>query len=155
MTDTEIRPPQARDADALARVADATGLFPGEMMPDMIAGHLDGSSGEIWLAAEQNGTPVGFCFARPEPLADGTWNMLALAVAPDAQRAGLGARLVEALEQALTAHRARILIVDTSGDDAFEGARAFYDARGYGHEARIRDYWAAGDDKVTFRKALG
>ena len=55
---------------------------------------------------------------------------------------------------ALQAKGARILIADTSGTEAFAPPRAFYAANGYAEEARIRDFWATGDDKVVFWKAL-
>ena len=48
----------------------------------------------------------------------------------------------------------RFLLVDTSGKDEFKRTRAFYDMLGYDREARIRNYWADGDDKVTFGKVL-
>ena len=46
------------------------------------------------------------------------------------------------------------MIVDTSGTDDFAMTRKFYSQNGYEEEARIRDFWADGDDKVIFRKAL-
>ena len=54
----------------------------------------------------------------------------------------------------LKARAARLLIVDTSSLPAFDGARAFYPALGFREEARIRDFWTDGDDKVTFAKRL-
>jgi hypothetical protein len=39
-------------------------------------------------------------------------------------------------------------------NDFLEKTRAFYLKCGYDLEARIRDYYTEGDDKVTFRKAL-
>jgi hypothetical protein len=36
-----------------------------------------------------------------------------------------------------------------------EDTRRFYRARGYAEEARIRDFYTFGEDKVIFRKALG
>jgi hypothetical protein len=48
----------------------------------------------------------------------------------------------------------RIVIVDTSGTDAFAKTRRFYENAGYIEEARIRDFWSKGDDKVTYWKAL-
>ena len=52
------------------------------------------------------------------------------------------------------AQGARLIVVDTSGIEDFAGTRAFYARSGYDEEARIRDFWATGDDKVIFRKAL-
>lgn len=95
-----------------------------------------------------------FFFAAPDALTDGTWNMLALAVLPDAQGKGHGAALVAHLETVLKARDQRILIVDTSSGDDFAKTRKFYRNSGYSEEARIRDFWAAGDDKIIFWKAL-
>lgn len=99
---------------------------------------------------------MGFCMTDPEPMTDGTWNMRALAVAPAHQGAGAGggAAIVAATEGAVAGMQGRLLIVDTSRIEAFVGARQFYLRCGYAEEARIRDVWGAGDDKVTFRKAL-
>ncbi len=38
--------------------------------------------------------------------------------------------------------------------EAFAGARAFYAARGYAEEARLRDFYLDGWDKVVYRKRL-
>jgi ribosomal protein S18 acetylase RimI-like enzyme len=61
---------------------------------------------------------------------------------------------MEAVEAQLATEGVRILLVDTSGTAEFKRTRAFYDMLGYEREARIRDYWSEGDDKVTFRKSL-
>lgn len=42
----------------------------------------------------------------------------------------------------------------TSGLASFERTRAFYRKCGYDEEARIRDFYRAGDDKIVYRKAL-
>jgi energy-coupling factor transporter ATP-binding protein EcfA2 len=47
-----------------------------------------------------------------------------------------------------------LLLADTSGTAAFSRTRAFYREIGYLEEARIRDFWADGDDKVVFSKRL-
>ena len=120
------------------------------MLMPSVAGETEG----FWLTCLFKGRPVGLCYAVPEELADGTWNMLALAVHPDHQGEGLGASLVKAAEEYLINKRQRILIVETSGTDAFARARKLYAGNGYEEEARIRDFWAEGDDKVIFRKTL-
>ena len=149
-----IRPVTAADVPHLERVLDGTQLFPSEMLEDMLAPFLAGDGSALWLTWEDEGTPVALAYAVPEELADGTWNMLALGVLPERQGQGIGAALVRELEARLRERDVRLLIVDTSGTSDFDGARAFYRSPAYAEEARIRDYWAAGDDKVTFRKAL-
>jgi ribosomal protein S18 acetylase RimI-like enzyme len=150
-----VRPTKHADILALQQVLDDTELFPSEMLPDMIRGFLSGGdTAEIWLTCEVNGEPVGFCYATPEALAEGAWNMLAIAVQPSLQRAGYGAAIVAQLEDRLREQGQRILIADTSGVDDFAPTRAFYRKNGYTQEARIRDFWAAGDDKIVFWKSL-
>ena len=136
-------------------ILDATQLFPSEMLPDMMNDHLNSTqASDLWLTCDQNGEICGFCYAAPEALTDGTWNMLAIAVSPAHQGQGCGKAIVAALEKTLQQHSVRLLIADTSGTADFAAARAFYRAAGYQQEASIRDYWAAGDDKITFTKAL-
>lgn len=151
----DVRPTRAEDVPALKTVLDQTELFPSQMLPEMVAGFLSGDETEsIWLTAELGARVVGFCFASPEPLTEGTWNMLAIAILPGEQGRGAGGALVAALERRLAAHGSRVLLADTSGTDDFAKTREFYRKNGYTEEARIRDFWATGDDKVVFWKAL-
>ena len=152
----EIRATEPADVQALQTVLDETGLFRSEMLPEILSGFLgDAPAEDVWLTCRLDGQPVGFCYAVPEQLADGTWNMLALAIRPLHQARGLGAALVASLEGVLRDRGQRILIVDTSGTDGFALTRRFYEKNGYNEEARIRDFWAEGDDKVVFWKSLG
>ncbi|SLN20642.1 GNAT family N-acetyltransferase [Pseudooctadecabacter jejudonensis] len=154
MTNPIIRPTSTDDIAGLQAVLDGTELFPSEMLPDMLAPFLSGDTEAFWLTCHKGGEAVGLCYTVPEELAEGTWNMLALAVRPDMQGKRLGAALVKTAEQHLKNKGQRILIVDTSGTDDFALTRQFYAQNGYEEEARIRDFWAHGDDKVIFRKAL-
>lgn len=151
----QIRPTTRADIAALQNVLDATGLFPRDLLPDMVSGFLSGAKSlDLWLTCEVGGTAVGFCYAVPEALADRVWNMLAIAVLPSEQHNGVGTALARHLETRLAEAGQRILIADTSGTDAFAQTRAFYRRNGYREEARIRQFWAEGDDKVTFLKPL-
>ena len=87
-------------------------------------------------------------------MAYGIWNLLFIAVRPDLQGRGRGSALLRHIEQALRERGARLLLIETSGLGTFERTRAFYRKHGYDEEARIRDYYRPGDDKVVFRKAL-
>jgi N-acetylglutamate synthase-like GNAT family acetyltransferase len=109
---------------------------------------------EVWLTCEEAGDVIGFCYAAPEKLTEGTWNMLAIAVHPDSQGKGAGSAIVQYLEAALREGSQRILIADTSGTEEFAQTRTFYRKNGYMEEARIRDFWAVDNDKVVFWKSI-
>lgn len=150
-----IRPTKHDDLPDLQEVVDGTELFQSEMLPAMVGSFLSGDeSRDLWLTCEVDGKAVGFCYAVPEDLTDGTWNMLALAVLPLLQGKGHGAALVAQPETTLKGREQRVLIVDTSGEATFAPTREFYRKNGYAEEARIRDFWAAGDDKIVFWKSL-
>lgn len=149
-----IHPAGAADVAGFKRVIDATGLFPSAMLDEMIAPYLSGNAGgEIWLACSE-AEPVGLLYCAPERMTEGTWNMLLIAVDPAAQGRGNGSALTRSLEAMLAEKGARVLLVETSGLAAFEGTRRFYRRLGYVEEARIRDFYRAGEDKVVFWKAL-
>ncbi len=153
-----IRPTTPDDTAAILDLAVSSGLFPPgatEEVAGVLAGCLDGTAGpdHHWVT-DDDGGPVGVAYYAPERMTDGTWNLYMIAVRPDRQRQGRGAVLVRHVEAALAARGARILLVETSGLASFERTRAFYRNCGYDEEARIRDFYKAGDDKVIFRKAL-
>lgn len=151
----KIRPTKSEDIPALKLVLDDTELFPSEMLPDMVSGFLsNGGSEDVWLTCEVDGKAIGFCYATPEALTEGTWNMLAIAVLPEKQGSGAGGAIVRELESNLGENGHRVLIADTSGADEFAQTREFYRKNGYSEEARIRNLWAEGDDKVIFWKSL-
>jgi ribosomal protein S18 acetylase RimI-like enzyme len=150
-----IRPTRSEDIGDMKLILEGTELFPSDMLDDMISGYLSQTSGdELWLSAENGGEVIGFCYAVPEKLTDGTWNMLAIAVLPSSQSRGVGAAIVASLENQLQGMGARVLIADTSGLDDFKRTRDFYRRNNYVEEAQIRDFWAEGNAKVTFWKPL-
>lgn len=154
MTKLTITPTTEAHTGGLQAVLFETGLFPPDMLPELLAPSLAGRDTHLWLSCHLGSELAGFCHATPEAMTDGCWNMRALAVRPVYQRQGLGKALVQALEARLRAEGQRLLLVDTSGSDGFAKARAFYAKSGYSAVARIRDFWAEGDDKITFRKSL-
>jgi GNAT superfamily N-acetyltransferase len=153
-----IRPAITADIEALKLVIDATDMFPSEMLDDMIAPYFaNPAGGEFWLTDdddEKRGGPVGIAYCAPERMTEGTWNLLLIAQHPTHQGQGRGTAILRYVEQMLASRGDRVLLVETSGLPAFERTRAFYLKNGYDKEARIRDFYKAGEDKIVFRKAL-
>lgn len=149
-----VRATHAQDVPALKALIDAIGLFPSEMLDGMIAPYLrrDFSEG-FWLTYDAGG-PVGIAYCGPERMTQGTWNLYLIAIHPDRQGHGIGRALVEETLRALTMRGERLLLVETSGVPEFAHAHAFYRACGFAEEARIRDFYQEGEDKVVFRRTL-
>jgi ribosomal protein S18 acetylase RimI-like enzyme len=134
-----------------------------EELAQMLNKHFDdAASPEIWLTqlddtGNQPELPniIGLAYVAPERMTEGTWNLLLIAIHPHHQKKGHGKALLRHVEQLLAQQEGtRILLVETSGTDDFDYVRSFYRHRGYDEEARIREFYAAGVDKIIFRKAL-
>lgn len=153
-----IRPLKADDLPAVKAIIDACELFPSEMLDEMVAAFFgEEPCQEFWLVfdpPEAEGMPVAVAYCAQERMTEGTWNQLLIAVHPEHQGQGIGTQLMQATEGVLREHKQNLLLVETSGTDAFERTRAFYRGAGYEEEARLRDYYAPGDDKIVFRKTL-
>ena len=163
MTDRHvIRAARQADAEALDAISAETGLSEADDLNgfgELLAGSLDGSlEGHVWIALEApDGAVIGGAYYAPEPFSDRVWNLYFIAVLPAFQGAGLGGLLishVEATVRELGEQVARILLVETSSLDRFTLTRQFYRNHGYDEEARIREFYGPGDDKVVFWKSL-
>jgi GNAT superfamily N-acetyltransferase len=152
-----IRPSTPDDTIALIAIANVIGFQQNELeqLREMLADYFGGNSDSdhFWLTDDDNG-PIGVAYCEPERMTNRTWNLQLIAIRPDRQGQGRGATLLRYVEQTLTGRGGRMLLVETSGLPDFERTRAFYRKCGYEEEARIRDFYAAGDDKVVFRKVL-
>lgn len=139
---------------AIADIAQQTQLFPSEMLSDMIAGYLNQTSRDIWFVGEFEEGVVTFGFCEPERMTVGTWNLLAIGVSPQRQGEGCGALMMRYLENQLAEGGERVLLVETMATPEFELTRAFYRKNGFTEEARIREFYEAGADKIVFWKHL-
>lgn len=150
-----IRPVVENDIHQLKTVVDSSGLFPSEYLEDMMNDYLTNrESTDIWFTYMQENTPVAIGYCVPEKLTEGTYNLLAIGVREDVQGKGIAGKMMNYIEQELKNKEGRILIVETSSDEAQQKARNFYKKIGYHQEAVIRDFWKEGEDKIVFWKRL-
>jgi ribosomal protein S18 acetylase RimI-like enzyme len=96
------------------------------------------------------GILVGYACWGPTPATNRTWDLYWIAVDPALQGAGIGTILLEEVERRLVAHHARMLIAETSSRSDYAATRGFYGRRGYTEAARVRDFYALGDDRIIF-----
>ncbi len=151
----KIRAVVPADIDKLKKVVDSSELFPSEYLDEMIADYFNNpDTEEIWFTYIDHETPTAIGYCVPEKLTEGTYNLLAIGVLKQSQGKGIASEMMNHIEHLLKEKGARILIVETSSDDAQIAARNFYKKIGYSQEAVIRDFWKDGEDKIVFWKKL-
>jgi ribosomal protein S18 acetylase RimI-like enzyme len=152
----EVRP---RDVEAIRGLVARTGFFRTdeievavELVDERLAkGEL---SGYEFLMAESSGQLVGYACYGPIACTLGSYDLYWIAVDPRHQRHGLGRRLVRAVESRVAADGGRQIFVDTSGQERYAPTRAFYERCGYKLAARLPGFYAPGDDKLIYVRAL-
>ncbi|HJR68247.1 MAG TPA: GNAT family N-acetyltransferase [Gemmatimonadaceae bacterium] len=95
---------------------------------------------------------VGYACWGPTPATDRTWDLYWIAVDTSLHGAGIGTILLEEVERRLVRQHARMLIAETSSRSDYAATRGFYERRGYREAARVRDFYAPGDDRIIFVK---
>ena len=107
-----------------------------------------------FLGAFENDALVGYVCFGPTPATDGTYDLYWLAVDPAAQGRGVGRALVQRVERELGLRGARLLVVETSSRADYSHTREFYARGGYAEAARVRDFYAPGDDRIILTTRL-
>ncbi|MFN8581728.1 MAG: GNAT family N-acetyltransferase [Gemmatimonadaceae bacterium] len=101
-----------------------------------------------WVGCALGGRIVGCACFGPMPSTDGTFDLYWIAVAQQARGTGIGRQLLTQVEHLVARDGGRLLVIETSGASSYEGTRSFYLACGYAVLATVRDFYAAGDDRV-------
>ncbi len=150
-----IRSVSLADINQIKKVVDSSELFPSEYLDEMISDYFNNSDSEdIWFTYIENNTATAIGYCVPEKLTEGTYNLLAIGVLKESQGKGIASEMMKYIELTIKEKGGRILIVETSSDDAQIAARNFYKKIDYTQEAVIRDFWKDGEDKIVFWKKL-
>ena len=150
-----IRLATQADAPVVNAISLETGLSDGDEDLSLLEPMDDDHT---WIVLEHaSGAVIGAAYFGPEGHSDRVWNLYFLAVTAEHQGGGTGSALVAYVEANLRTRGeevAKLLLIETSSVESFAPARAFYEKLGYVEEARIREYYGPGDDKVVFWKLL-
>lgn len=144
-----------RDRAPLERLLRGSGFFTGDEVSvalELIDLGIEGRDTYRFFVAEDGGEAAGYCCYGPTPCTEGTFDLYWIAVRPDLRRGGVGRALMEAAEGAVRARGGRLLLVETASKPLYDPTRAFYERIGYRIEARVRDFYRPGDDKIIYAK---
>ena len=153
MTGLRLGALQRAHRERLREILDATAVFRPAEVSVALELFDDAHSGDYeFLGAFEKDDLVAYACFGATPETDRTFDLYWIAVHPEAQRAGAGSILMEEVERRLEERRARMLIVETSSREDYAPTRRFYQKHGYVEAARLRDFYAPGDDRVVLGK---
>ena len=115
---------------------------PGASAHDFVC--VDGSDRVIGIGGVQKDDGEG----------DGIWWLSWWYVDPGHQDRGIGSALMAESLRWVRDQKGRKVYVDVSALDFYEKARRFYAGHGFKEEARLKDYYAEGEDMVLMGKVL-
>lgn len=145
------------DLPALTRILIDTGAFT-EAEVDCAVELLNIVLEQPWqkdylvAVAEHDGEVAGYILYGPVPLTEGNYDIYWIATDPAVQGKGLGRELMAFAENEAKQAGARLISLETSSQGGYQRTRRFYDQAGYIEEARIRDFYKPGDDRITYVK---
>lgn len=97
---------------------------------------------------------VGYVCYGKAPLTNGAYDLYWIAVKSDYQRQSIGKNLLKYVEDEIVKFSGRILLAETSSRAVYEKTRQFYINNSFSEEARIKDFYSKGDDKIIYRKNI-
>ncbi|MCR4438979.1 MAG: GNAT family N-acetyltransferase [bacterium] len=108
----------------------------------------------VYAAVAEGGQVVGYVCFGPTPATEGTFDLYWIAVAPAMQNKGVGKQLLQFVEEYVKSQSGRLIIIDTSSQKKYLPTQQFYLRNNYTVEARIKDFYRPGDDRLIFAKRL-
>ncbi len=152
----EVRP---EDREAVRRLVESTGVFSPveiDVAVELVDDRLKRGrqSDYHFVFAEEGGRTVGYTCYGPIALTAASFDLYWIAVDKTMHGRKIGRLLLERSEEIILEAGGRQVYIETSNRHHYAPTRGFYLRRGYQQEALLKDFYAPGDDKVIYSKAL-
>jgi ribosomal protein S18 acetylase RimI-like enzyme len=157
-----IRPIERRDRSRIEEIVVSSGKFSKEEIATAVElidealekGEKGGYIIRILETGKEHPAVQGYACYGPTPLTQGVYDLYWIVTDPAAQRKGFGRRLLEYVERDVVKRGGRMLLIETSSQEAYGTTIHFYKRTGYELVARIKNFYRIGDDKLVFSKEL-
>ncbi|MBL8858611.1 MAG: GNAT family N-acetyltransferase [Planctomycetes bacterium] len=152
---TRLREKRASDRAPLETILRATQVFDEhEITIALELIDADASVGYRFIVAESDDRVAGYVCFGATPCTIGTWDLYWIAVDPALHGSGVGRRLMDAAVEEIRIQGGRLIVIETASKPSYDATRAFYARYGCQESARVKDFYATGDDKVIYTLAL-
>jgi ribosomal protein S18 acetylase RimI-like enzyme len=150
---------EEKDLPVLRQLVTATGFFTEaeiavavELAEDNL--HKKKASDYRFLLAEEAGTLLGYTCYGHITITQSAYDLYWIVVSPECQGRGIGKQLITATENNIRKADGTRLFAETSSQPKYVSTRQFYEKSGFAQEATVRDFYAPGDNKLIYARAL-
>jgi ribosomal protein S18 acetylase RimI-like enzyme len=155
-----VRPFAKEDIEPLKHILEATGVFrPEEIevaveLMKIVSEEPGQQDYLMHTGIDDHGQVQGYYCVGPTPMTERTYDLYWIAVNPSAQGKGMSGELLQHCFRLVANRGGSKIIAETSSKPSYARTQAFYRKHGFVEEARIRDYYAAGDDLVVYTRSI-
>lgn len=155
-----VRPFVREDIGPLKVILEATGVFrPEEIevaveLMEIVVEEPEQQDYLMYTGVDDTGHVQGYYCVGPTPMTERTYDLYWIAVSPAAQGKGGSKELLDHCIELVRSRGGAKIIAETSSQQSYDRTRAFYKKHGFVEEARIRDYYSAGDDLVVYTRTI-
>ncbi len=161
-SEMNIRRLEPRDRSPIERMIVASGKFNDvevetalELVDEALKDGEEKSGYLFAVLVEGRDAPaLGYACYGPVPLTEGVYDLYWIVVDPEVQGKGLGRRILGYVERDVVKRGGRMLLIETSSQESYGATIRFYERSGYHLEARVRDFYKLGDDKLIFKREV-
>jgi GNAT superfamily N-acetyltransferase len=152
--------PEESDISRVREIVESTKFFYDhevEIAAELVSERIYGgeSAGYYFVFAELDGIVVAYSCFGPIPMSKTSFDLYWIVTHNDHRGKGIGKLLLNETFRLSRSMGCFVIIAETSGLPHYEPTRAFYLSNGFEQEARLRDFYAMGDDKVFYTKRIG
>lgn len=148
------------DRDSVRQIVASTGFFfdheidvAVELVDDRL--NRGEASDYLFLFAEDESGVIGYVCYGAIACTVGSFDLYWIAVHQSHRGRGIGMELLRRTEKLIAARGGRRVYIETSSREQYLSTRKFYERCGYVAEAELRDFYAPGDGKVIYVRAIG
>jgi GNAT superfamily N-acetyltransferase len=152
--------PEKRDIKRVIEIVESTKFFYDhevEIAAELVAERLSHgeSTGYYFVFADIDGVTAAYACYGPITMSTTCFDLYWIATHNDFRGKGIGKKLLEETCNQARSMGCKILIAETSGLEHYAPTRAFYDSNKFELEARLKDFYTMGDDKLFYTKRIG
>lgn len=147
------------DPERVREIVDSTGFFYDyeiEVAVELVQENLakGSESGYNFLFVEMEGKTVGYSCFGLIPCTESSFDLYWIVVHNQYRNLGIGRKLLTLTEQAAARMGSRAMYAETSSQPQYEPTRRFYLSNHYTEEARLKDFYKEGDDKLIYSRII-